>query len=122
MSAPRSSGASTTRRFFVLLGELARGADHLVDQRRQTYGRGIELELAGLDLREVEHLVDKAEQVGARILHALERFLRFFRAELRRVGDHHLGEPDDGIERRAQLVAHIGEELRLVLADTTASC
>ena len=49
-------------------------------------------------------------------LHALERLLRLFRAEPRRVGDHHLGEPDDGVERRAQLVAHIGEELRLVLA------
>ena len=50
-------------------------------------------------------------------VHALERFLRLFRAEARRVGDHHLGEPDDGVERRAQLVAHIGEKLRLVLAE-----
>jgi hypothetical protein len=25
-------------------------------------------------------------------------------------------DPDDGVERRAQLVAHVGEELRLVLA------
>ena len=39
-----------------------------------------------------------------------------FRSEARRVGDHHLGEPDDGIERRAQLMAHAGYELRLVLA------
>ena len=46
----------------------------------------------------------------------LQRLLRLFRAEPRRVGDHHLGEPDDGVERRAQLVAHAGEELRLVLA------
>ena len=30
-------------------------------------------------------------------------------------GFHDLGESDDGIERRAQLVAHIGEELRLGL-------
>ena len=28
----------------------------------------------------------------------------------------HLGDTDDSVERRAQLVAHIGEELRLVLA------
>ena len=77
---------------------------------------GIELELAGLDLGEVEHLVDETEQVGAGAMHALQRLLRLFRAEARRVGDHHLGEPDDGIERRAQLVAHAGEELRLVLA------
>ena len=28
---------------------------------------------------------------------------------------HDLGKPDDGVERRAQLVAHIGEEFRLGL-------
>src|SRR5262245_57642396 len=39
----------------------------------------------------------------------------FFRAEAPRVGDHHFGQADDGVERRAQLVAHAGEELRLVL-------
>ena len=77
---------------------------------------GIELELAGLDLGEVQHLVDEAEQVGAGAMHALERFQRLFGAEARRVGDHHLGQPDDGVERRAQLVAHAGDELRLVLA------
>ena len=38
--------------------------------------------------------------------------------ELRALGllAQHLGQADDGVERRAQLVAHIGEELRLVLA------
>ena len=49
-------------------------------------------------------------------IHALQRLQRLLRAEARRVGDHHLGEPDDGVERRAQLVAHAGEELGLVLA------
>src|SRR5262249_49135619 len=39
-----------------------------------------------------------------------------FGAEALRVADHHLGEPDDGVERGAQLVAHAGDELRLVLA------
>jgi hypothetical protein len=34
---------------------------------------------------------------------------------------HHLGEPNDGIKRRAQLMAHIREELRLVLARQGAS-
>ena len=47
----------------VLLGELARSADHLVDQRRELHRLRVELELAGLDLGEVEHLVDKAEEV-----------------------------------------------------------
>ena len=33
-----------------------------------------------------------------------------------RILPQHLGDADDGVERRAQLVAHAGEELRLVLA------
>ena len=54
--------------------------------------------------------------MGASAVHALQRLLRLFRAKARRVRDHHLGQADDGVERRAQLVAHAGEELRLVLA------
>ena len=49
-------------------------------------------------------------------MHAAQRLERLLGAEARRIGDHHLGEADDGVERRAQLVAHVGEELRLVLA------
>ena len=49
-------------------------------------------------------------------MNALQRFLRLFRTEPGRIGDHHLGQPKYGVERSAQLVAHIGEELRLVLA------
>ena len=116
MSAPTFSWASTTRAVLVLLGELARGADHLVDEPRQLDRLGIEVELAGLDLREVQHLVDEAEQVSAGGIHAAQRLHRLLRAEARRVGDHHLGQADDGVERRAQLVAHAREELRLVLA------
>ena len=40
----------------------------------------------------------------------------FFLSRLKRSGDpalEHLGEAEDGIQRRAQLVAHIGEKLRL---------
>ena len=49
-------------------------------------------------------------------VYPLQRLLRLFRAEARRVFNHHFGKPDDGVERRAQLVAHAGDELRLVLA------
>src|SRR6516162_5286452 len=48
-------------------------------------------------------------------VHALQWLLRLFRPEPLGVRDHHFGQPDDGIERRAQLVAHAGDELRLVL-------
>ncbi len=61
-------------------------------------------------------MVDEAEQVLAGAMHALERLGGFFGAEAGAVGDHHLGQADNGVERGAQLVAHAGHELRLVLA------
>ena len=38
---------------------------YIIDKPRQVNRLGIEFELAGLDLREVQYLVDEAEQVGA---------------------------------------------------------
>src|SRR5262249_38019515 len=63
-----------------------------------------------------EHLVDEAKKVSSSAVHALQRLLRLFCSEARRVFDHHFGQPDDGVERRAQLMAHARDELRLVLA------
>src|SRR5215469_7437665 len=82
VSGPTSSGAST-KAVLVLLGELARGADDFIDKPRQIDPLGIELELAGLDLREVENLVDEAQQVSAGRIHAPQRFQGLFRAEAR---------------------------------------
>jgi hypothetical protein len=49
--------------------------------------------------------------MGAGAMHPLEWLLSFFRPKARRIGDHHLREPDDGIEWRAQLMAHAGDKL-----------
>ena len=54
--------------------------------------------------------------MSAGIVHAAYWFLGSFRAETRRVGVHHLGQADDRVKGRAQLVTHVGEELRLVPA------
>ncbi len=85
---------------------MSRRADDLVDEARQVNGFGIEVELAGLDLREVQDLVDQAQEMGPGGIHTAQRFQRLFRAKARRVGDHHFSQAYDGIERRAQLVAH----------------
>ena len=100
----------------MLLRQLPRRADDILKQRRQIHRLRAELKLAGLDLREIEHLVDEAEKVGTRTVNPAQRLRRLFRAEARRIADHHLGQPDDGVERGAQLVAHARHELRLVLA------
>ena len=49
-------------------------------------------------------------------LHALHHGAHFFRRLAVNAVDDQLGIAEDGVERRAQLVAHIGEELRFVLA------
>src|SRR3981189_2340877 len=54
--------------------------------------------------------------MAAGTVHPAQWLRRFFSAEARRIGDHHLGEPNDGVERRAQLMAHAGKELGLALA------
>ena len=57
---------------------------------------------------------DKSEQVSGRAEYAIERF----EVLLCCLGilPQHLAHPDNGVQRRAQLVAHVGKELRLVLA------
>jgi hypothetical protein len=100
----------------VLLGKLSRGADDLIDKPDQIDTLGIQFELAGFDLREVQYLVDEAQEVSPGGIHAAQRFQRLFRSKACRVGGHHLSQADDGVKRRAQLMAHAGEELRLVLA------
>jgi hypothetical protein len=72
-----------------------------------------ETQLALFDLREIEDAVHQLEQmptVRADALHVGE-LLRTDR--LRGVAAQHVREADDGVERRAQLVAHVGEKLRL---------
>jgi hypothetical protein len=54
--------------------------------------------------------------VGPGGIDTAQRFQRLFSSEARGVTDHHLGQADDGVERRAQFVTHAGEELRLVFA------
>src|SRR3546814_7452496 len=73
-----------------------------------------ELQLAGFDLREVEQIVDEAQQVlpgAVDVLRVLVVLRVIERPEgLRR---HHLGKADDGVERRAQLVAQDRKSTRL---------
>ena len=74
-----------------------------------------DLHLAGLDLGEVEDVVDQAEEVPAGDADLGEVGDEALLAELRGFLDEHFAVADDGVERRAQLVAHIGEELALRL-------
>ena len=84
---------------------------HLLHHLREVDLLGRELHLARFDLGQVEHVVDELQQM-ARALEDVAEVL------LLRVG-HRAGlaaldecrEADDGVERGAQLMRHVGEEL-----------
>src|SRR5689334_14883927 len=69
----------------------------------------MKLELTRLDARKIKHIVDDSEQVARAFQNAaLALFLAFGRQFA--VVDH-FAEADDAVERRAQFVGHIRQEL-----------
>jgi hypothetical protein len=91
---------------------LAQGVNRLGDDVRHGDIRAIEPHAAGLDAGHVEHVRNDGEQRLAAF--ADMRAI----VEIARVSEvaeglllHHLREADDVVERRPQLVAHIGQEL-----------
>src|SRR5262249_42794935 len=119
-SSPRPGGSSEAistlkRELFVRRQRLKRAADGLSNVLNAVVGE-FEFQLTSLDLGEVEHVIDEPKQVLAIALQSLEHSQHLFRRLAVSAVRHQFGVAQDGIERRAQLVAHIGEKLRLVLA------
>ena len=83
-------------------------------------GLEVELHLAGLDLREVEDVVDQPEQVLAGGVDLLQVGDEVVCAEILGLFLEHLAVADDGVQRRAQLVGHVGQELGLVAAASSS--
>src|SRR6516225_8692304 len=100
---------------FVSRQRLQRAADGLGDVLNAVIGE-FEHELTGFDLGQIEHVIDKSEQVLAVGLKAFEYAKHLLRWLAVSAVRHQFGVTENGVERGAQLVAHIGEELRLVLA------
>ena len=107
----KSSGARVTRSM-PLSRAFKRQQIAAIEQRRTRRERlRRDLEIAGLHLGHVENAVDHRQQMLAGIVDQLGIFLAARRIQHQRVFlNDHLGEADDGVERRAQFVAHGGEE------------
>ena len=86
----------------------------LARNRAEIHGLLGQLVFPGLDARQVEDLVDELQEVFAGCVDVgrVTLVLRVAHGPHDLVL-HDLGETHDGVERRAQLVAHIGEEFRL---------
>ena len=97
---------------FQALGLRAFGKqfDHVVDVVAHRKGDVLEVEFAGLDLGEVENVVDDLEQLLAGALRGLGQVALV-------VGERRfqqqLGHAQNAVHRRPDLVAHVGKELRL---------
>jgi hypothetical protein len=90
-------------------------ADHahaVGQQRRQRDRVARDDHRAGLDAREVQHVVDQLQQVPAGGLDMAQLLVHARRRRLQ-AQPQHLREAQDGVQRRAQLVAHAREELGL---------
>ena len=76
---------------------------------------GIDRHGSGFDLREVENVADQIQQVGAGAVDGAREF-DLLRGQIAvRVFGELLAENQDAVERRPQLVRHVGEEFGLVL-------
>ena len=119
-SSPRPTGrllgyVGLERELLGLSQRLGCGA-HRLDHALDGVLAEVQAELAGLDLGDVEHGVDQPQEVLAVGADAGEGIHGFLGWGLIEAFLHQFGVAEDGGEWGSQLVAHVGDELRLVLA------
>ena len=90
--------------------ELGQRLRHEVGHRD---GRHLEFHPAGFDLGEIQDLVDQGEEVSTVGQHALQKAQFPLPQGPRLVLQQDVGEADHGIQRRAELVTHVRQELAL---------
>ena len=73
----------------------------------------VERHLAGFHLGQVEDVVDQGEQMLAAAEDVADEPALLIGHLAHQAVPEHLGEADDGVQRRPQLVRHVGEELGL---------
>ena len=86
------------------------------DHRRDGHFRQMKFDLARLDLGEIQDLVDQPEEVRARGVDGRGRLLLACGEVAFLVVRQELGQDEDGVERGAQLMGHVGQEFGFVLA------
>ena len=110
---PISAGQSSLQPVAVARRQRLRRAQGVVDENAEIDVLVMELELAGLDLRKIEDIVDELQQMLAGAADASKRLENIRLAGILGILDQHLGDADDGVQGRPQLVAHRREEAAL---------
>ena len=94
----------------LLVGPQRQGLEQVPDRVPKRERRRVEVELAGLDLRKIEDVVDDGQQRIGRGGHQAER-LPLFRGEFR--AQQQVGESDDAVHGRSNFMTHVREEFAL---------
>lgn len=99
----------------LMHGLLRAGPPHehfgnLAKQLRQGQRGFFQFEPASLNFRQIEDIVDDRQQMAAGTLDPLERLIQLCLAERT---SHQVGRTEDGIHRRPDFVAHVGQESTL---------
>ena len=103
-------GQRQVERQALALGQHPEGLDRRRQRRGQIKILGHQAELTRLDLRQVEHVVQHRQQQTAGLADDAQPFA----LDLRQVAHgHHFGHGQDAVQRGADLMAHIGQELGL---------
>ena len=93
---------------------LAHQCQRVLEQLSDIEAPQLELHAAGLDLRQVEDVVDQCQQMVPRRMNVAQVIDLLVVQLAEHFFNKHLGEANDRVKRRAQLVRHVGKELRLV--------
>ena len=84
------------------------GLGHQVAHRKDAFAQ---LHLAGVDLGEVEYVIDQVEQMGAGLVHVAGIFgIAGIAERAEEFGLEDFRKAQNGVERSAQLMAHAGEK------------
>ena len=100
-------GVVETQLEALALGRQPLGIADLLTQLAQREIQAFQLDGAAIQLGGVENVVEQAEQRARSLLHGTQvAALGLFQRGI----EQQLGEADDGVHRRADLVAHVGQE------------
>ena len=94
----------------VLARDSLDGVNDVADQSRNRETFEDEVHFSGLDLGQIENIVDQRQKMAGRTLDTIERLDLIVAFEFARILLQHFGYADDGIEWRAQFVRHVGEK------------
>ena len=94
----------------VLVHQRFGGIDHTLEQRAHLDRLQVQLHLARLDLGQIQHVVDQPQQMLAGNMNLFQIRDQFNVAIVHGLLGQQLAVTNDRVQRRAQLVAHIGQK------------